>query len=248
MRVSRIYLPLTKQTTEDAILIEGEKAHYIRNVLRSKVKHTLHFFTPAGIEYQGTINAINKHSVELVDIEPLSQQPPPSQLHTTLVQGISSSDRMDYSIQKAAELGCQKIIPVLTDFCSQKIPPHKSEKKWRHWQGVAISGCEQSGRVDLLEVTPIQELAAAIAATNEAIYLEPNAKHHINQLPSHMQQTQTIFIGPEGGFSPTELAVFEQAGYWGVQLGPRVLRTETVAPVILGALHTLYGDFMPPTG
>ncbi|WP_223789819.1 16S rRNA (uracil(1498)-N(3))-methyltransferase [Marinicella meishanensis] len=248
MRTSRIYLPLTTKPTEDAVLIEGDKAHYIRNVLRSKVKHTLHFFTPAGIEYRGTIGAINKHSVELINIEALTEQPQASRLKTTLIQGISSSDRMDYSIQKAAELGCHKIIPVLTDFCAHKIPPHKSEKKWQHWQGVAISACEQSGRVDLMQVMPIQSLKAAIADTPKGLFLEPNARHHLSQLPSDLQTTQTVFIGPEGGFSPTELAAFDVAGYWGVQLGPRVLRTETVAPVILGALHSLFGDFRPPTG
>lgn len=248
MRISRIYLPLTPETVNDSILIVGDKAHYIRNVLRSKVQHTLHFFTPAGIEYRGTIATINKHSVELCDIMALSEQPPASRLHTTLVQGISSSDRMDYSIQKAAELGCQQLIPVLTDFCSQKIPPHKSDKKWQHWQAVAISACEQSGRADLLEVAPIQTLTDAISGIEQAIYLEPNAQHHISQLPTEMQQTQTVFIGPEGGFSPTELSAFVDAGFLGVQLGPRVLRTETVAPVILGALHTLYGDFKPPIG
>jgi len=248
MRISRIYLPLSASETLQSVHIEGDKAHYVRNVLRAKVNHTLHFFTPAGVEYRATIEAINKHSVVLNDIEPLSSQAPPSRLRTTLVQGISSSDRMAYSIQKAAELGCVKILPVLTDFCAQKIPAHKREKKWAHWQAVAISACEQSGRVELMEVAPIQSLSAAIKAIPDAIYLEPKAKHHISQLPDQLQQSQTIFIGPEGGFSPTELLAFKQAGYWGVQLGPRVLRTETVAPVIMGALHSLYGDFTPPIG
>ena len=247
MRISRIYLPLEQSDTLQAISIEGDKAHYIRNVLRLKVNHVLHFFIPAGIEYKAKITTINKHQVLLDEIQAINQHPPASQLNTTLIQAISSSDRMDYSIQKAAELGCNLLIPVLTDFCSQKIAEHKRAKKQLHWQAVAISACEQSGRVNLMQVAPIQTLQQALAAVPIAIYLEPSAGLYLNQLPEKYQLKQTIIIGPEGGFSPTEIDLFESKDYLGVQLGQRVLRTETVAPVILGALHALYGDFKPPT-
>ncbi len=247
MRISRIYLPLEPKQIQQCITIHGDKAHYIRNVLRNKCGQKLNFFTPSGTEYQGTISAINKHDVTLNQVEAITSQPKPSTLNTTLVQGISSSDRMDYSIQKAAELGCQLMQPVLTDFCSHKIPSHKQAKKHAHWQAVAVSACEQSGRADLMQVTPILNLSQVISNTAEAIYLEPGAATHINQLPGHMQVNQCVFIGPEGGFSPPEIEAFEAAKYLGVQLGQRVLRTETVAPVIMSALHSLYGDFKPQT-
>lgn len=243
MRISRIYLPLSHHDVKQSITITAEKAHYIRNVLRLKAGQVLHFFTPAGTEFSANIASINKHEVVLHEINPISEQPIPSQLNTTLIQGISSSDRMDYSIQKAAELGCTKIIPVLTDFCSQKIAVHKRTKKELHWQAVAISACEQSGRVDVMQISPIEPLEQALKIISNAIYLEPNANHFLNQLPKEYQQQQTIIIGPEGGFSPTEIELFEAKNYLGVQLGQRVLRTETVAPVIMGALHALYGDF-----
>jgi len=247
MRISRIYLPLEQNDVLTNISIVGDKAHYIKNVLRLKVNHVIHFFIPAGIEFKAIVAAISKHEVVLHEIHPISQQQQATTLNTTLIQGISSSDRMDYSIQKAAELGCMQVIPVLTDFCSQKIALHKRTKKQQHWQAVSISACEQSGRVDLMQVTPIQTLQQAIKSISKAIYLEPNADHFLNQLPVAYQQQQTIIIGPEGGFSPLEIDHFETNKYLGVQLGPRVLRTETVAPVILAALHALYGDFNPPT-
>jgi len=227
----------------DHLTIEGVKAHYIRNVLRLKRQHIIEFFTPDGQQYRGTIADMGKHHVTLTEIRKTAEQPPQSTIEVTLIQGISSSDRMDYTIQKAAELGCQKLIPVMTEFCSQKIPPHKHEKKWQHWQGVAISACEQSGRTDLLEVAPISDLSEVVEQTHEAIYLEPMADTKLHQLPGDKHQEFTVIIGPEGGFSPAELERFEQVGYLGVVLGQRVLRTETVAPVILSALHTLYGDF-----
>lgn len=228
------------------MVIEGPKAHYLRNVLRVKPQQPLNFFTPDGIEYESVISTVEKRQITLCAIKAISQQPRPASINTTLIQGISSSDRMDYTIQKAAELGCKKIMPVLTDFCSQKIPVHKFEKKQAHWQAVAISGCEQSGRVDLLEVSPIVTLKEVTETIADGIYLEPGAQTYLQNLPPRFHRQQHIFIGPEGGFSPTELELFEAKQYTGVQLGQRVLRTETVAPVILSALHSLYGDFMPP--
>ncbi|MCX7554766.1 16S rRNA (uracil(1498)-N(3))-methyltransferase [Marinicella sp. S1101] len=246
MRISRIYLPLQLGQPDETLVIDGSKAHYLRNVLRVKPQQPLNFFTPEGIEYEAKISAVEKRQITLFEIKASSQQPRPASIDTTLIQGISSSDRMDYTIQKAAELGCKKIMPVLTDFCSQKIPAHKFDKKHAHWQAVALSGCEQSGRADLLEVSPIMPIKEVIETVVDGIYLEPGAQTFLQNLPAQFHRQQHIYIGPEGGFSPTELELFEAKKYTGVQIGQRVLRTETVAPVILSALHTLYGDFMPP--
>ncbi len=243
MRISRIYLPVSTSAIQESIVIEGEKAHYIRNVLRLKKGYILHFFTPSGDQYQAKIKNIAKHDVTLEDIIMTAEQPQVSSLHTTIIQGISSTDRMDYSIQKAAELGCNKVIPMLSDFCSQKIPKHKFEKKLQHWQAVAISACEQSGRADIMEIGSIQSLQSCVETIETAIYLEPTAQQTLHDLPERLQTRHHFFIGPEGGFSPEELTLFKNAAYMGIKLGQRVLRTETVAPVILGAMHALYGDF-----
>lgn len=245
MRISRIYLPLETSTIGNRVNIEGDKAHYIRNVLRLKPGFTLHFFTPNGSQYKCKLGLINKHKVELTDICLTEKQPENSILNTTLAQGISSSDRMDYSIQKSAELGCNKIIPFLSDFCSQKVPEHKYEKKMKHWQTVSISACEQSGRSTIMEIEPITRLEHLINDISNGIYLDPTAKLTLHNLPTELQQNQTFFIGPEGGFSAEELLAFNQSACLGIQLGQRVLRTETVAPVIMGAMHALYGDFKP---
>jgi len=245
MRISRIYLPLDAETIELDVLVAGEKAHYIRNVLRLKVGQELNFFIPAGTEYRSKVATISKHEVTLSVIEALNDSAPASSLDTTLVQGISSSDRMDYSIQKAAELGCRRLIPVFSDFCSVKIAEHKRAKKLQHWQAVAIGASEQSGRCDIMQVEAIQTLSDVVKQTNQGIYLEPTATTHLQQIPNPRQHSLSVFIGPEGGFSPTEITGFEDQGLLGVQLGQRVLRTETVAPVILAGLHVLFGDFKP---
>jgi len=245
MRISRIYLPLETSTIGTSVSIEGDKAHYIRNVLRLKTGFILHFFTPNGDQYECKVGQITKHQVELNGICLTEKQVENSILNTTIAQGISSTDRMDYSIQKAAELGCNKIIPFLSDFCSQKVPAHKFEKKLKHWQAVSISACEQSGRSSIMQVEPIVQLSELIKHIDHGIYLDPTAELTLHNLPSKLQHKHTFFIGPEGGFSEVELSNFERTDYLGIQLGQRVLRTETVAPVIMGAMHALYGDFKP---
>ena len=246
MRISRIYLPLDVETIESDVVVAGEKAHYIRNVLRLKIGQELNFFIPAGVEYRTRVDTISKHEVTLSVIEALNDSAPASTLNTTLVQGISSSDRMDYSIQKAAELGCTRLVPVFSDFCSVKIAEHKRDKKLQHWQAVAIGASEQSGRCDIMQVEAIQNLSEVVKQTVQGIYLEPTATTHLYQMPESMQQSLSVFIGPEGGFSPTEITSFNDQGLLGIQLGQRVLRTETVAPVILAGLQVLFGDFKPP--
>ena len=110
MRISRIYLPLQLGQPDETLVIDGSKAHYLRNVLRVKPQQPLNFFTPEGIEYEAKISAVEKRQITLFELKASSQQPRPASIDTTLIQGISSSDRMDYTIQKAAELGCKKII------------------------------------------------------------------------------------------------------------------------------------------
>jgi len=243
MRVSRIYLPVNHQSLTDTWVIEQPKAHYIRNVLRLKPGHPLQFFTANGRQFDAIIAEVNKHDVVIKNIQACQDAPPRSTIAFTLVQGISGSDRMDYSTQKAAELGCLTLQPVITEFCSQRIAPHKYDKKQQHWQGVAISACEQSGRADIMHVNAISPLSEIISQVSQGLYLEPTADQSIHDVPKNLQQHCHIFIGPEGGFSPTELDQFEQHGYFGIKMGRRVLRTETMAPVVLSAMHTLYGDF-----
>ena len=245
MRISRVHLPLLSSTVNETLNITGDKAHYIRNVLRIRKGHSLIFFTQDGIEYSANIAEIKRHDVILENINRSINPTPPSIIKTTIIQGISSGDRMDYTVQKAAELGASVLIPVFADFCSQKIPTNKFEKKQAHWQSVAISACEQSGRCDLLKVLPITRIENILDDHSaNGIFLEPTAETLIVNLPEKLHQKISIFIGPEGGFSECEISTFHKRGMTGVQLGKRVLRTETAAPVILAAIHALFGDFI----
>lgn len=229
----------------DTLTIEGDQAHYLRNVLRLKPGHSLVFFTQDGQEFHSTIDELARHHVVLTQITPSLNPVPPSTLSITVVQGISSGDRMDYTVQKSAELGAHRLIPVFTDHCAQKIAANKRDKKVQHWQQVANSACEQSGRCDLLSILPIQSLEEAVASLDgPVVFLEPTAVSNLHDLQSKAPQSFNVLIGPEGGFSDAEIKSFKANGFTGIQLGRRILRTETAAPVILAAAHALFGDFI----
>ncbi|WP_154222201.1 16S rRNA (uracil(1498)-N(3))-methyltransferase [Marinicella rhabdoformis] len=244
LRISRIHLPVLSSTVDDTLTISGEKAHYLRNVLRIKKGHQLVFFTHDGVEYHAEVSEIQRHDVFISNIKQNKNPTQPSTINATIIQGISSGDRMDYTVQKSAELGASVLIPVLTTYCSQKIPNNKHQKKQAHWQSVANSACEQSGRCDLLEIKPIARLQDVITAhADNGIFLEPTTPTTLSNLPAKLQKHFSVFIGPEGGFSDEEIKLFQNNGLTGIQLGKRILRTETAAPVILAAFHTLFGDF-----
>ena len=240
MRISRIYLPITGEQLNAQYIIQDEKAHYIRNVLRLKTSDTLDVFTQDANEYRCNIDQIERHQVH---IQVLEKRPPmpASKLNITIVQGISSSDRMDYSVQKSAEMGANTLIPVWTEYCSTRLAKNKYEKKLQHWQNVAISASEQCGRSDILEIQPITALQEILSEIQHGIYLEPTAEATLSSLSK--VNTLSVLIGPEGGFSEAEIERFQQHQLQGIRMGQRIMRTETVAPAILSAVHTLFGDF-----
>ena len=118
------------------------------------------------------------------------------------------------------------------------------EKKLNHWQNIAISACEQSFRADVPEIlTPIT-LVEYCQNQHQGILLEPEEQKTIASIAQAQWQTFDIVVGPEGGWSEADLKLLHLTGLTGIQFGPRILRTETMAPAILAAIHSLWGDFV----
>lgn len=201
-------------------------------------------FNGMGGEYAARIAAIGKHDVT-VDIErhdPVERESP---LTVTLVQALSSAERMDFSIQKAVELGVTQIVPVESERCVLRLQGERAAKRVQHWQQVAVSACEQCGRNRIPEIRPITTLSAWFASPGldtQRWLLLPEADTALRDLPRPLQAVE-LLIGPEGGFTDTEIDAAQRAGCQPVRLGPRILRTETVAPAILAAMQVLWGDF-----
>jgi len=169
-----------------------------------------------------------------------------SPLRVALVQGISSGDRMDMTIQKAVELGVASIQPVLTGRSVVRLSAQRTGAKLEHWRRIAIAACEQCGRNRIPPLHTPVTLAEYCRKPHEAklrLLLSPDGRRSLKELLSGPSPRVVLAAGPEGGFSPEEEALLASAGFVAVRLGPRVLRTESAAPAALAALNALKGDF-----
>jgi 16S rRNA (uracil1498-N3)-methyltransferase len=245
MRLTRIHV--AGLPASGALLqLEPQAAAHLTRVLRLKAGARIAVFDGAGREHDATLEALRGDRVE-IRIGAARPTPPPSRLSITLAQGISRGDRMEYAIQKATELGVTRIVPLFCERSVVKLDERQAARKLEHWLGVAISAAEQCGRADLPQLMAPRRLADHLAAARGAepallrLVLAPNAAITARQLPG-VPTAIEILIGPEGGLGDDELALAAFAGYTGLRLGPRVLRTETAAAAAIAALQTLHGD------
>ncbi|AMC37126.1 16S rRNA (uracil(1498)-N(3))-methyltransferase [Janthinobacterium sp. B9-8] len=210
-------------------------------VLRLQSDDDIILFNGQGGEYAARVTEMGKRHVS-VEVLTWDEQDRESPLDLTLIQAISSSDRMDYTIQKASELGVSRIQPVISEYCQQRLSGERAEKRLAHWQAIAVSACEQCGRTRVPTILPAIKFEQALAQTAELkLLLSPIGAIRQSELPASARSA-AVLIGPEGGFSATEEALAVTAGYTPLILGPRIFRTETVAPVISAILQSRYGD------
>lgn len=223
-------------------LPEPVARHAVR-VLRLPPGAPMVLFDGRGGEYAAHIERIEKNRVVVVlgawrDVERESS------LNVTLVQAVQAGEKMDFTIQKAVELGVANIVPVDSRRSLIRLTGERAAKRIAHWQGVAASACEQCGRNQVPIVAPLEKLEhwlARPARPGLRLMLAPGAKHSLADLPP-VKDLQ-LLIGAEGGLDPQEMVVAQTAGFQPVRLGPRVLRTETAGLAALAALQALWGDF-----
>ncbi len=226
------------------IELGGDQARYLSRALRARVGDKVNVFDGDGAEWSAAVLQIGKNTVTLrIDDSHEAGTESPLKIH--LVQGISRGERMDFVVQKATELGVKRITPVLTEYGVVKLDAVRAEKRRKHWQRIATSACEQSGRVRLpLIDTPItlkNWLGDKPQRIDTELILSPNAATTLSSLQAPETKV-CVLIGPEGGFSDGEYEDAEIAGFTAVSLGPRVLRTETAAIATLAVLQSLWGD------
>lgn len=218
-------------------------ARHAARALRLAADDAIVLFNGAGGEYAARIERIQKDEVA-VRITGFAAIERESRLQVMLAQGISSGERMDYTLQKAVELGVTAIQPIAARRSVVKLAGERADKRLAHWQGVVASACEQCGRNRVPAVAAPQPLAHWLGARSggRLLFLSPLAATRLADLPAPAA-TDCLVAGPEGGFEPDEIAALHAAGATPVRLGPRVLRTETAALAALAAMQTLWGDF-----
>ena len=242
MRLTRVHVhgPLAsgRQCT-----VEGDAARHIARVLRLVVGNTVTLFDGGGGEYAGRIESIGKNTVTVAVGErhtPDRESP----LSLTLAQGVSRGERMDWVVQKATELGVSRLVPVLTERTVVRLDPRQASSKQRHWQGIAVAACEQSGRDRVPEVAlpvALPEFLHHLMPGGTRLLLSPEGSSALEHL-APPEGALTVLIGPEGGLTEAEQRAARDRGFQGLCLGPRVLRTETAAVAALALLQHRFGD------
>jgi 16S rRNA (uracil1498-N3)-methyltransferase len=220
-----------------------EAAHHAVHVLRAKRGEPAILFNGRGGEYAARIASIERKRavLEVLEHRPIERESP---LRMALVQGVSSAERMDFTIRKAVELGVAEVFPVITARSVARPKGERAEGRRAHWQKVVISACEQCGRNRLPEVHPVVSFDSYRAGPQaNKILLSPRAALELSKaLPPQLADV-ALAAGPEAGFSEQEETTLQAAGFVAVRLGPRVLRTETAALAAIAALSALRGDF-----
>ena len=218
-------------------------ARHAARALRLAVDDTIILFNGRGGEFVARIERINKDEVA-VSVTEFAAVERESHLRVMLAQGISSGERMDYTLQKAVELGVAAIQPIAARRSVVKLTGERADRRVAHWQGVVASACEQCGRNRVPVVAPPLPLAPWLGQLpgGRLLFLSPLAEARLADLQQPEGQDWLV-AGPEGGFEADEIAALHAAGAIPVRLGPRVLRTETAALAALAAMQTLWGDF-----
>ncbi|KXB31914.1 16S rRNA methyltransferase [Dechloromonas denitrificans] len=223
-------------------LPEPVARHAVR-VLRLPPGAPMILFDGRGGQYLAHIERIERDRVMavLASWDEIERESP---LSITLVQALQAGEKMDFTIQKAVELGVRHIVPVESRRSVLRLAGERAAKRVAHWQGVVASACEQCGRNQVPLVAPLEKLENWLARPAPGalrLMLAPEAEQTLVDLPP-AKEVQ-LLIGAEGGLDPQEMIAARQAGFVGVRMGPRILRTETAGLAALAILQALWGDF-----
>ena len=213
------------------------------NVLRLRVGETLVLFNGDGCEYAARLLLLEKRQAQ---VEVLTQIPThrESPLHITLIQAVSSGERMDFTLQKGVELGVNVFIPVLSERSVVRLSGERATKRVERWQEIVVSACEQCGRnviPSVQEIVPYARVLQQLPEADVKVLLSLNRAQGLRDLVK--PQRIVLMAGPEGGWTAHEEEQAFAAGFQAVSLGKRVLRTETAALAAVSAMQTLWGDF-----
>lgn len=241
MRLTRIYCPPPIQSGTK-ITASLSASRHLLSVLRLRPGAAIEIFDGQGQAFSASLlGHEGKLAVLTVGEAALGIAPSPLIIH--LGQGISRGEKMDFTVQKAVELGVHSLTPLFTEFSGVDLSAERSAKRLAHWQAIIVSACEQCGRNDLPVIHAPITLETWISQRRETLrlILEPKGTTHLSEL--HVANAGiALLVGPEGGFSIKESALAQQNGFLSLQLGPRVLRTETAGAAAITALQCGFGD------
>jgi len=240
--IPRVHFAAPLREGDEAIL-DPDPSHYLSRVLRLRVGDLVQLFDGAG----GRVNAVledaspKRARLRVVNVEPPG---PESPLRITLAQCVSSAEKMDWTVEKAVELGATAIQPLVSRRSVVRLNDERSRRRLEHWHRLAVAACMQCGRDRLPEVgapLPLDDWLARGPRAGLAVLLAPGAPLALSDLEFEGTDI-TVLVGPESGLSDEEVAAAQAQGFIALGLGPRVLRTETAGLAAIAVLQARFGD------
>ena len=231
-------------TPGDQVVLEGTVAQHLGRVLRARAGEQIALFNGDGREFAAKVLSVSKREV-IVDIGAAATPQTESPVHTTLGLCLSKGDRFDWAIQKATELGVGAVTPLYSERVDFSMPPDRIKKRVAHWRQIAISACEQCGRVRIPAVSspqPLEQWVQSVAAEQKWVLHCDNHGATRSGASKEAPADAALLIGPEGGLTDQEVARACENSFGVLRLGPRVLRTETAPVVALSALSVCWGE------
>lgn len=231
------------QINDKKVTIIGDDVNHIKNVLRLNVDDDIQVCNSDTKEnYTCGITKINEKDIECTIFKKLDSISE-SNIHINVFQGIPKSDKMELIIQKAVELGANEITPVQMKRCVAKIDEKSEGKKIARWQKISETAAKQCGRDIIPKINNVKSIKNICNIIDEYdIVLLAYENEHENTLKNELLKLKNknlkigIIIGPEGGLEKEEVDLLSKSGAKVITLGKRILRTETVALVIIGII------------
>ena len=244
--MARFFVP-KKNLRETRGLIDGQELVHLKKVLRLGPGDRITVFDDAGWEHDAVIRKLSAEQGE-IEILRSYEAGGESPLQVTLGVGLTKGEKMDFVVEKATELGVQKIAPFTSTFSVPKLDVDKIAARTARWQKIALSATKQCGRTRVPEILPLCKFATLVksdsAQAPKLLFWEDERLQSLRQAHEKYPQTNSLLlaIGPEGGFESQEVELAKSHGFEPVYIGRRILRAETAALAALSLVQFLWGD------
>jgi 16S rRNA (uracil1498-N3)-methyltransferase len=233
----RMFTPYHLQPDMDCPL-DADMVHYLRSVMRQGVGAQITLFDGHGGEYVADIVSLERdaarcHTVQFHDV---CRELP---LHVHIIQAANRSEKIEHVLQKGTELGAAAFTVCVSERMQLRLQGNKLDKRLERWQKIIIEAAEQSGRTRIPTLQWLPRITSLASNEQAAYYLHPEGNHSLSEYRPAIAQHQavTLAVGPEGGWSPRDIAELQQRDFEPLCFGPRIMRTETAAPALLAALQ-----------
>jgi len=239
MTTPRFYCPLPLHPGE-RLALPDDLAHHAVRVLRLKPGQAIVLFNGNGGQYGASLEIEGRAA--WATIGPKEHLEAELPVPVVLVQGLASGDKMDWIVEKAVEMGVSHLVPIAAQRSVIQLTGDRREKRLRHWQRIAVAASEQCGRNRLMDVSPPQRLEEWLTSKDSdhlCLVCHPEAGIELSTAVRDWNGPLALLVGPEGGWSDEELELMQAHALKTVRFGRRILRTETAAIALMGALAAI---------